>query len=528
MSITLILVSCGKPSNSDNVENTSPETIAPVLDSLSPSIEPSTKPSPQKTVTSETPEASSKQTIDPGRPEFNLASGVSKGGVIVSLSCTVEEAQIVYTLDGSDPKPGTSKVYSAPLKITTSTIVKARSYIPDGGSSALVSNDYTIGEICVANGGSGDGSRSRPLGSLKAALAMVAASGISTIKLTSGSYQAILELQAAVTISGGWNSSFTKNSGTRSIVSGTDMAGKSATAPAYAVKISNSDVKLENLDIRSAEAEFTAGLFITQNATPNLYNCILTAGSGSYGYGAIITQGANPTFTLCRLDGGPNPTSTGIYLDSASATLLSCISAAGSGTITGYGANLIGGQITAYSSVFAGNTANSSYGIKMANSKGSVLESCTIWGGSGNQSQALFITIGNPTVSSCIIAANGKQKSYGIYDNYGASAPAVLKNSAFTGCETGLYFDADTNTAFTSLIDGSKFTNSAGKTLSAATAVACQSLLFNVGASPNCKTPADAPSSVLSGGLASTNWNQDVAGKERTTPWAIGAWEIEP
>jgi hypothetical protein len=68
------------------------------------------------------------------------------------------------------------------------TVLKVRAFIPGGKSSAVVKAEYTIGEVCAAPGGMGDGSRGAPFGSVAAAVQKAISLGIGTVKLASGSF----------------------------------------------------------------------------------------------------------------------------------------------------------------------------------------------------------------------------------------------------------------------------------------------------------------------------------------------------
>ncbi len=63
-------------------------------------------------------------------PEFSTADSIRKKPFTVSLRTATPGAEIRYTLDGSDPKR-TSKLYTKPILIKKSTIVKARAFSPE-------------------------------------------------------------------------------------------------------------------------------------------------------------------------------------------------------------------------------------------------------------------------------------------------------------------------------------------------------------------------------------------------------------
>ncbi len=81
------------------------------------------------------------------KPSFNLAPGRYSGTVTVSLSTTGQNEQIRYTTNGSTPTV-TSPLYSAPIQITQSTVVRARAFstLPDILPGFIETNTYFINE----------------------------------------------------------------------------------------------------------------------------------------------------------------------------------------------------------------------------------------------------------------------------------------------------------------------------------------------------------------------------------------------
>jgi hypothetical protein len=78
-------------------------------------------------------------------PEFSLPGGVySKPfNVEIRSSPASNEAVIRYTLDGTEPTEK-SALYQRALNISSSTYLRARSFVPSGGSSAIGSESYTV------------------------------------------------------------------------------------------------------------------------------------------------------------------------------------------------------------------------------------------------------------------------------------------------------------------------------------------------------------------------------------------------
>ena len=80
-------------------------------------------------------------------PQMNLAPGIYATAQTLTMNTTDAGITIRYTLDGSEPGPA-SPVYAAPINISTSTVVRARSYPPAGSSFTpgfIENNSYFIG-----------------------------------------------------------------------------------------------------------------------------------------------------------------------------------------------------------------------------------------------------------------------------------------------------------------------------------------------------------------------------------------------
>lgn len=76
-------------------------------------------------------------------PTFTPAEGTYYEAQNVTINCSTEGATIYYTLDGSDPTTESS-VYSAPIEISESTIVKAMAVKADYENSAIATASYII------------------------------------------------------------------------------------------------------------------------------------------------------------------------------------------------------------------------------------------------------------------------------------------------------------------------------------------------------------------------------------------------
>ncbi|MCC7245756.1 MAG: chitobiase/beta-hexosaminidase C-terminal domain-containing protein, partial [Saprospiraceae bacterium] len=64
------------------------------------------------------------------RPDFDQEAGFYQNQVTVTITTTEAGGQIYYTTDGSEPTPN-SALYSGPIDITQTTVLKARTYSPN-------------------------------------------------------------------------------------------------------------------------------------------------------------------------------------------------------------------------------------------------------------------------------------------------------------------------------------------------------------------------------------------------------------
>ncbi len=72
--------------------------------------------------------------------------GLAATGVEVQLSSVVAGAEIYYTLDGSDPVPGIAPRYAAPVRLPSTTVLRARSFLTGRPASTIVTGTYLIDE----------------------------------------------------------------------------------------------------------------------------------------------------------------------------------------------------------------------------------------------------------------------------------------------------------------------------------------------------------------------------------------------
>lgn len=77
------------------------------------------------------------------KPIFSVTGGQYSIPQIVTISSPTEDAMIRYTIDGTDPTEN-SMVYSGPITVSNSTVIKARAYKEFHTDSDIVSAEYTI------------------------------------------------------------------------------------------------------------------------------------------------------------------------------------------------------------------------------------------------------------------------------------------------------------------------------------------------------------------------------------------------
>jgi hypothetical protein len=76
-------------------------------------------------------------------PTFNPTPGVIENPVSVTINCATPEANIYYTLDGTDPDQ-LSNSFSIPIEISQTTTIKARAYLEGLNPSSIASGAYTF------------------------------------------------------------------------------------------------------------------------------------------------------------------------------------------------------------------------------------------------------------------------------------------------------------------------------------------------------------------------------------------------
>ncbi|MFI5380370.1 MAG: lamin tail domain-containing protein, partial [Tepidisphaerales bacterium] len=98
------------------------------------------------------PSPGTPNTIDTWQPDltFSVQHGFFTQPFQLTLSTTTTGASIYYTLNGSAPSPTNGFLYSGPISITTSTVVRAASSIA-GGQTGVVSTETYIFPSAIVN-----------------------------------------------------------------------------------------------------------------------------------------------------------------------------------------------------------------------------------------------------------------------------------------------------------------------------------------------------------------------------------------
>jgi len=434
--------------------------------------------------------------LDVPNPLIKTPGVLASTSVTVIIEVALREAVIAYTLDGSDPSSSNGQRYTGPLALSSSALLKARAYIPGAKSSGVVSARYTIGEVCASPGASGDGRQDAPLGSVSDAIAKARSMGIDTVKLSAGIFEGSIDIDAPIALSGAWKNDFSSQANVPTILRGKTAGTTSKKAPGYALRVSkkaaDAKTKFNRIEFRGPEASYSAGIVVVENAAPSFVDCSSYGGFGSYGYGASVAGNANPSFKSSRLDGGEGATSYGLSVDSAGAEIESSFLLAGTGTVGAYGLAVTDAKVAVVNSVMAGSNANVNYGAAFYNSKDSTLTNCTLVGGSGKDVSGIFISVSNPVIDRCIIQAQGQTKSFGITANYGESAPKQLSATVFLGCSSGIYWDAGTRTALSSLNSSGVLMSADGKPLLRGANEGNSKAAFSLGTAPRYESSSSS------------------------------------
>jgi len=77
-----------------------------------------------------------------GEPQFSHDRGFYDAGFNLTISTETVGAVIRYTTDGSEPTPDTGQIYSGPVPITTTSVIRALAYKPDQPATRVSTQTY--------------------------------------------------------------------------------------------------------------------------------------------------------------------------------------------------------------------------------------------------------------------------------------------------------------------------------------------------------------------------------------------------
>ncbi|HUR47864.1 MAG TPA: CotH kinase family protein, partial [Candidatus Saccharimonadales bacterium] len=83
------------------------------------------------------------ETDRPAAPTFSPPGGVFTRNVSLQITSTIAGGVVHYTLDGSEPLEN-SPVYSRPISIEDTKLVRARVFVPSGNSSPVAAEVFTM------------------------------------------------------------------------------------------------------------------------------------------------------------------------------------------------------------------------------------------------------------------------------------------------------------------------------------------------------------------------------------------------
>src|SRR4030065_179370 len=78
---------------------------------------------------------------------FNPSRGFFDAQFDLALSTSTQAASIYYTTDGSIPSSQNGILYSSPISITTTTVIRAAAFLPDARSDITTHSYFFIEDI---------------------------------------------------------------------------------------------------------------------------------------------------------------------------------------------------------------------------------------------------------------------------------------------------------------------------------------------------------------------------------------------
>lgn len=444
---------------------------------------------------------------------------------MLHLSSMPPATVVHFTLDGTDPESG--KLWpAAGLLLDRSGTLRVWAASP-GGPASMVEGTFTVAELWVQTGGSGDGSWNHPIGTLDEAIAKAASAGIHRVVFFPGTYPVKTELTGNWSLSGGWKAPGVSDAAP-TILQGTKQNGSTQKEPAYALRVSaGAKLSLSNLDVRAPGSSFAAAVQVNQDATVEVVHCRLSGGAGLYGYGLRASGATLVSLADSTLSGGDGGSTFALSSEKSAVKALRCTFDGGTGNAVSYGLNITLSKIELASCVVWGGAANSSYGIGLYSSTGSTISASTVLGGKGSSAWAFYLSESDPEIVNCLIGATGKTKSYGVFVNYGKSLPRSLRSNAFFGSATGLLAGIGLEKVSAAPNPAGAFLDSSGAPLTGQKGnLVAEPIL---GPAPEFRTLASSPVAILQGAEAQpADATADRAQRPREGSAALGAYRVDP
>jgi hypothetical protein len=417
------------------------------------------------------------QTNKAVQPELSHSSGYSSGNVF-TLTVVGYDASVTYrytTGDGSQAAPASEAegidFPAGGIAIEKTQTVKVRAFEAELDPSDVTEAALNVTTIWVSQGGTGDGTKSDPFGSIQTGID-TASSGYE-VRVSAGTYNENVTLTSNVSLKGGYAVGFGSRddpavnlglganttqiqdprttggalddpiaavlaTGTgvtnAAVVEGFYLLGKggaTSRAAALACKTGAAPtVRYNTLDATTA-AFAPRGLF-TSASSPIVSNCTIYGETG-----VRIVSGSSPTITFCDIPGVASG-SKGIQIDSSTPTISNCSVAAGGG-----GANTRGVTLS---------------------SSNAVLVNTTIDGGSGGTTAYAFqVGDSSPKIINCTVIADSTTTAYGIAVS-GVTSAITVQNSIITCTGAGTLRGINTITAgaIPTALDNNNFIGFAG------------------------------------------------------------------
>lgn len=472
--------------------------------------------------------ASATYTMVTAAPEFSPAGGSYSAAQDITITTAMAGASIRYTTDGSIPTASAGTVYSTPVHISASTVLKAIAYKTGCTNSGVTSATYILPNSNIiyvrknGNDANPGTDPALPKLTIKSAIDSVVTTVGTDIRVAEGTYTESVIVKKGVSLFGGYSAS---NWANRNIsLYPVNIAASTPTAVSFTVD-ADSAVIVDGFIIVGGSGTTSYGIDISK-ATPSITNNIISGGSGDTSYG-IFVLGTSPKIESNTISGGSGGKSYGIanvilepvnISDTgtpASPVIINNSIRGGSVNNTeSYGIYNEGALPVIKNNTIDGGFGDSAYGIY--NASGTLTLKDDGWGGTtANTYQGSM-----PDIRNNIVFTSGVTTKYCIYEAGTASDPSFVKNNDLFDCSTGLYYDEGT-TAITSI---SSVNALAGGTSAGSNVALAVSFVNRF--SGDLRPTSSTPQSVYEGGIDfSSEYTVDRDGVTRTVPWAMGAYE---